>query len=190
MTIRDFQGSMPRIDARAYVDPTAVVIGNVTIGEHSSIWPMAVVRGDVNTVAIGAYTNIQDGGVIHCTHDGPYTPGGFATRIGDRVTIGHRAVIHACTIGELCLVGMSATIMDGAVLEPQVMLGAGSLVPPGKVLAGGCLWVGVPARRVRPLTTSELESLAYSAEHYVRLKDRYTAEGAGAAGGATRPSGN
>lgn len=181
---------MPRIDARAYVDPTAVVIGNVTIGEHSSIWPMAVVRGDVNTVAIGAYTNIQDGGVIHCTHDGPYTPGGFATRIGDRVTIGHRAVIHACTIGELCLVGMSATIMDGAVLEPQVMLGAGSLVPPGKVLAGGCLWVGVPARRVRPLTTSELESLAYSAEHYVRLKDRYTAEGAGAAGGATRPSGN
>jgi len=175
MTIRDFQGSEPRIHASAYVDPAAVVIGNVAIGEHSSIWPMAVVRGDVNTVEIGACTNVQDGSVIHCAHDGPYTPGGFATRIGDRVTIGHKAVVHACTIGELCLVGMSATIMDGAVLEPRVMLGAGSLVPPGKVLEGGCLWVGVPARRVRSLTQAELESLDYSAQHYVRLKNKYTA---------------
>jgi carbonic anhydrase/acetyltransferase-like protein (isoleucine patch superfamily) len=175
MAIRDFQGTTPRIHASAYVDPAAVVIGDVTVGEHTSIWPMAVVRGDVNSVVIGAYTNVQDGSVIHCTHDGPYTPGGYPTRIGDRVTIGHNAVVHACTVGEYCLVGMSATIMDGAVLEPRVMLGAGSLVPPGKVLEGGCLWVGVPAKRVRALTERELESLNYSAEHYVRLKNKYTA---------------
>jgi carbonic anhydrase/acetyltransferase-like protein (isoleucine patch superfamily) len=175
MAIRDFQGTTPRIDATAYVDPAAVVIGDVTVGEHTSIWPMAVVRGDVNSVVIGAYTNVQDGAVIHCTHDGPYTPGGYPTRIGDRVTIGHNAVVHACTVGEYCLIGMSATIMDGAVLEPRVMLGAGSLVPPGKVLEGACLWVGVPARRVRALTDRELDSLNYSAEHYVRLKNKYTA---------------
>jgi carbonic anhydrase/acetyltransferase-like protein (isoleucine patch superfamily) len=134
---------------------------------------MVVVRGDVNRIEIGACTNIQDGTVVHCTHDGPYTPGGFATTIGSHVTIGHKAVVHACTVGDHCLVGMSCTVMDGAVLEPKVILGAGALVPPGKTLEGGYLWVGVPARRMRPLTERELESLTYSAQHYAKLKDRY-----------------
>lgn len=173
MNIRQFAGVSPSVAPTAYVDPAAVVIGDVTIGEHSSLWPMVVARGDVNRIEIGDWTNIQDGSVLHCTHDGPYTPGGFATTIGSYVTIGHKAVVHACTVGDYCLVGMSCTVMDGAVLEPRVILGAGALVPPGKTLEGGYLWVGVPARRVRPLNDRENESLEYSARHYAKLKDRY-----------------
>jgi carbonic anhydrase/acetyltransferase-like protein (isoleucine patch superfamily) len=173
MNIRSFGGALPQIAASAYVDAAAVVIGDVSIGEHASLWPMVVVRGDVNRIEIGAFTNIQDGVVVHCTHDGPYTPGGFATTIGSHVTIGHNAVVHACMVGDYSLIGMSCTVMDGAVLEPKVMLGAGSLVPPGKRLEGGHLWVGVPARRIRALSAPELELLAYSAQHYAKLKDRH-----------------
>lgn len=173
MTIREFEGKLPRVAASAYVDASAVAIGDVSIGEHSSLWPTVVVRGDVNSIEIGDYTNIQDGAVIHCTHDGPFTPGGFATRIGSYVTVGHRAILHACTVGDYCLIGMAATVMDGAVLQPKVMLGAGSLVAPGKELEGGYLWVGVPAKKVRPLTAREFEMLEYSAAHYARLKDRH-----------------
>jgi len=173
MNIRHFGNNAPTIASTAYIDPAAIVIGDVSIGEHASVWPMVVVRGDVNRIHIGARTNIQDGAVVHCAHDGPYTPGGFTTHIGDHVTVGHNAVIHACTIGDSSLVGMSCTVMDGAVIEPRVMLGAGSLVPPGRRLEGGHLWVGAPARRVRSLTDAEIEALAYSAEHYVNLKNRY-----------------
>ena len=173
MTIRPFAGRSPVIAATAYIDPAAAVIGDVTIGEHSSLWPMVVVRGDVNRIAIGTHSNIQDGSVLHGTHDGKYTPGGFATTVGDYVTVGHKAIVHACTVGDYCLVGMATTIMDGAVLRPRVMLGAGALVPPGNVLDGGYLWVGVPAKRLRVLTDTEMEMLEYSALHYVRLKDRY-----------------
>jgi carbonic anhydrase/acetyltransferase-like protein (isoleucine patch superfamily) len=173
MNIRPFAGISPQIAVTAYVDAAAVVIGNVRIGEHASLWPMVVARGDVNRIEIGDFTNIQDGAVVHCTHDGPYTPSGFATTIGSHVTVGHNAVVHACNVGDYSLIGMSCTVMDGAVLEARVMLGAGSLVPPGKRLEGGYLWVGVPARRMRALNAAELESLAYSAQHYARLKDRH-----------------
>ena len=171
MAIRNFKDKIPKIDPDAYVDETAVVIGDVTIGEDSSIWPMAVARGDVQKITIGKRTNIQDACVLHVTHDGEYTPGGFPLTIGDSVTAGHRATLHACTIGNYCLIGMSATIMDGAVLGDRLIIAAGSLVPTGKKLEGGFLYVGSPVKQVRPLNENELKSLEYSADHYVEVKN-------------------
>jgi len=161
------------VGARAWIDPSAVVIGRVDIGEDASLWPTAVARGDVNFIRIGPRSNIQDGSVLHVTHDGPYSPGGLPLLIGEEVTVGHRVMLHACTVGDRCLLGMSSTVMDGAVLEDEVLLAAGSLVPPGKRLAAKSLYRGSPARRVRALSAEELEMLRYSAAHYVRLKERY-----------------
>lgn len=173
MSISAYRNVSPTLGARVYVDPSAVVIGKVTIGEDSSIWPTAVVRGDVHSITIGARTSIQDGSVLHVTHDGPYAPGGRALIIGSDVTVGHRAVLHACTIGNACLVGMGSIVLDAAVLEDLVMIGAGSVVAPGKRLETRGLYVGSPARRVRDLKQSEIDFLTYSAAHYVRLKDEY-----------------
>jgi len=173
MTIRDFTGISPVVSPSAYVDEAALVVGNVTLGDDVSIWPMTVLRGDVNVITIGAGTNVQDGSVLHVTHEHPDMPGGFALRIGENVTIGHRVILHGCTVGDYCLVGMGATVMDGAVLEPKVLLGAGSLVPPGKTLTAGYLWLGSPARKVRALTQKELDWLTYSASHYIELKNKY-----------------
>ena len=179
MNIRPYNGISPDIHSRVYVDASAVVIGDVVIGEDSSVWPMTVIRGDVEKIRIGARTNLQDGCILHVTHDGDYSPGGFPLTVGNDVTAGHRATLHACSIGSLCLIGMSATIMDGAVLEDRVVLGAGSLVPPGKVLESGYLYVGSPARKVRALSEKERDFLVYSARHYVNLKDRYLNNGSG-----------
>ena len=148
-----------------------MIIGDVRIGENSSVWPLTVIRGDVNRITIGADTNIQDGSVLHVSHQGPYNEQGGALNIGDQVTVGHKAILHACTIHNECLIGMGSTVMDDAIIEPQVILGAGSLVPGGKVLQSGYLWLGNPVKRVRPLTDSEKEFLSYSAQHYVRLKN-------------------
>ena len=175
MNVRPFLEEVPALGARVWIDPAAVVIGRVEIGDDASLWPMAVVRGDVNCIRIGARTNIQDASVLHVTHDGPYSPGGMPLLIGNEVTVGHRVMLHACTIGDHCLLGMSSTILDGAVLEEEVFLGAGSLVPPGKRLRTRSLYKGSPARRVRALSDEELQMLRYSAAHYVRLKDRYLA---------------
>ncbi|MGD8408164.1 MAG: gamma carbonic anhydrase family protein [Thiohalophilus sp.] len=173
MAIRDFENILPDLHPDAYVDETALVIGDVTIGKDSSIWPLTVVRGDVNRIRIGANTNIQDNSVLHVSHDGPYNPGGFALDIGDNVTVGHRVILHGCTIHNDCLVGMGSTIMDGVIVHPYTIIGAGSLVTPGKELEGGFLWLGSPARKVRELTDEERESIAYSAQHYVKLKNRH-----------------
>ena len=173
MTIRDFQGITPRIAETAFVDETAVVIGDVTIGADSSIWPMTVARGDVHSITIGERTNIQDASVLHVTHDGKYTPAGYPLVVGNDVTVGHRVTLHACTVGNLCLIGMSATIMDGAVIGDKTIIAAGSLIPTGKELEGGYLYVGSPAKRIRELTDQELESLEYSANHYVKMKDQH-----------------
>ena len=173
MTIRTLQGKKPNIADSAFIDETALVIGDVTIGEDSSIWPMTVVRGDVQKITIGKRTNIQDACVLHVTHDCIYTPGGFPLTIGDGVTAGHRATLHACTIGDYCLIGMSATIMDGAVLGDRLIIGAGSLVPAGKQLEGGYLYVGSPVKQLRPLNEDELKSLEYSADHYVEVKNMH-----------------
>lgn len=173
MAIRRFQGMEPKVAESAFVDEQSSVIGDVEIGADSSIWPMAVLRGDVNTIRIGARTSIQDGTVGHVTHDHPGEPGGYPLVVGDDVTVGHNVTLHGCTIGNQCLVGMGSTVLDGAVLEDGVFLAAGSLVPPGKVLEGGYLWVGSPVKKARPLNEDEKAWLTYSAKHYVRLKNQY-----------------
>jgi carbonic anhydrase/acetyltransferase-like protein (isoleucine patch superfamily) len=171
--LRPYLDHAPTLGARVFVDPTAVVIGQVDLGDDVSVWPMTVIRGDVNWIRIGPRTSVQDGSVLHVTHDGPYTPGGIPLVIGADVTIGHRAILHACTVGDRSLIGMGSTVLDGAVIEEEVFVGAGAIVSPGKRLERGGLYIGAPARRARDLTQEEIESLAYSAQHYVRIKDRY-----------------
>ncbi len=171
--IRSFLDWTPQIAPSAWVDEQATVVGQVTIGADSSIWPQAVIRGDIHRIEIGARTNVQDGSVLHVTHDSRYSPGGAPLLIGNDVTVGHNATLHACTIGNGCLIGMGSIVLDKAVLADGVMLGAGALVPPGKRLEGGYLWVGAPARRVRPLRDEEREYLLYSARHYVELMRRH-----------------
>ena len=174
MGIRTFQGITPLWGARVYVDEAATVIGDVVLGDDVSVWPGTVIRGDVNFIRIGARSNIQDGSVIHVTHDGPYgTPGGLATVIGEDVTIGHGAIVHACVIEDACLIGMGSTILDGAIVRKNGFVGAGALIPPGKIVGSGELWLGNPARCVRKLGDKDIEQLYYSAQHYVRLKDKY-----------------
>jgi carbonic anhydrase/acetyltransferase-like protein (isoleucine patch superfamily) len=176
MHIRPYNGVLPTLGARAYIDPAAAVIGDVVLGDDVSVWPLTVIRGDVNFIRIGDRTNIQDGTVIHVSHDGPHAKlGGFATRIGSDVTIGHKAIIHACTIEDAVLIGMGAIVLDGAVVKKHGFVGAGALLPPGKVVGEGELWLGNPARKARMLSDAEIEALYYSAGHYVRLKDQYLA---------------
>ncbi len=170
--IRPFKQSHPQIAESAWIDDSAVVIGDVTIGDDSSVWPMTVIRGDVNHIAIGARSNIQDGSVLHVTHAGKHYAGA-ALRIGDDVTVGHKVILHACTIGDRCLVGMGTIIMDKTVVEDDVIIGAGSLVAENKTLQSGYLYLGSPAKKIRPLTERELKFLRYSAEHYVELAREY-----------------
>ncbi len=169
--VRSYRGKHPQIASDAWVDESSIVIGEVMIGPRSSVWPLCVIRGDIHRIEIGAATNIQDGTVLHVSHDSRFMPGGAPAIIHDRVTVGHQAVLHGCEIRDLCLVGIGARILDRAVLEPHTMLGAGSLVPPGKVLESGYLWVGTPVRRVRPLKDRELEYLDYVAMNYTKLAD-------------------
>ncbi|MET0089006.1 MAG: gamma carbonic anhydrase family protein [Candidatus Thiodiazotropha sp.] len=173
--IRPFETHVPRIEDDAWVDETAVVIGDVHIASQASVWPMCVIRGDVHRIRIGARTNIQDGSVLHVSHDSYYLPGGRPLTIGEGVTVGHRVMLHGCEIADGCFIGMNSTILDGAVLESGAMLGAGSLVPQGRRLEGGYLWLGRPARRVRALSEKEKEIIDYTAGHYVRLSERYEA---------------
>jgi carbonic anhydrase/acetyltransferase-like protein (isoleucine patch superfamily) len=174
MPVRPYRDILPRQGERVYVDPAATLVGDVVLGDDVSLWPGAVVRGDVNFIRIGARTNVQDGAVVHVSHDGPHAKlGGFATVIGADVTIGHKAIIHACRIEDAVLVGMGAIVLDGAVLRKHAFVGAGALVAPGKEVGEGELWLGNPAKKVRMLSDAEIEALYYSAGHYVRLKDDY-----------------
>ena len=173
MSIRAFKNISPQLGEKTYIDASAVIIGDVTLADHVSVWPTVVIRGDVSSVTIGAATNIQDGSVLHVSHAGKFAPEEAPLIIGKGVTIGHRAVVHACTVGDFCLIGIGAIILDNAVLEDYVMLGAGALVPPGKVLQSGYLYIGSPAKKTRALSDSEKEFLEYSSAHYVQLKDEY-----------------
>ena len=173
--IRSFADKIPTIAQTAFVDETALVIGDVVLGAESSIWPMTVVRGDIHHIRIGERSNIQDGSILHVTHDSQYKPGGSPLVVGDDVTVGHGVILHACTIGSRCLIGMGSIVMDDAVIEDGAMLGAGSLVNTGKQIEAGYLWLGRPARRVRELTDGEKEYIKYSASHYVDVMKRHRA---------------
>lgn len=173
MSVSVYKDKYPVFGKRVFVHSTAVVIGDVTTGDDVSFWPFSVTRGDVNSIRIGDRSNVQDGAVLHVTHDGPYTPGGRELIIGCDVTIAHRATLHACTLGDRILIGIGAIVLDNVVIEDDVMVAAGSLVPPGKSLHGGGLYKGSPAQRVRELTEDEIENLSYSARHYVVVKNDY-----------------
>ncbi len=177
MAIRKYQQHLPQLGERVFVDASAVVIGDVELGEDSSVWPMTVIRGDMHRIRIGARTSVQDGSVLHVTHAGPFNPDGFPLIIGDEVTIGHKVTLHGCTLGNRILVGMGSIVMDGAVVEDEVIIGAGSLVPPGKRLESGYLYVGSPVKQARPLTDKERNFFSYTADNYVKIKDQHLAEG-------------
>jgi len=171
--IRPFLDKHPVLGQRVYVDPACTIIGEVELGDDVSVWPGTVIRGDVNHVRIGARSNVQDGSIIHVSHDSPYNKGGYPTLVGEGVTIGHGCIIHACTIGDYCLIGMGACILDGAVIEANAFIAAGAVIGPGKRVRSGELWAGNPARPMRQLSEKDIEGLRYSADHYVRLKDKY-----------------
>ena len=171
--IRSFKNTTPSIGKNSYIDESAVVIGDVVIGENCSVWPLTVIRGDINKIRIGDNTNIQDGSVLHVTHRGEYNPDGAELHIGNEVTIGHKALLHGCRIGNQCLIGMGSIITDNAIIEDLVIIGSGSLVPPGKVLESGYLYLGNPVTQKRALTEREIEYLSYVADHYVLLTQHY-----------------
>ncbi|NQX87191.1 MAG: gamma carbonic anhydrase family protein [Halioglobus sp.] len=174
--LRRFKGHSPEVGKRVFIDPSAVVLGQVVLGDDVSIWPQVAIRGDVHHIRIGAETNVQDGAVLHVTHAGPYNPDGWPLIIGHQVTIGHSATLHGCHIGDRVLVGMCATIMDGADIAPEVVIAAGALVTPGKRLHSGRLYAGRPAREMRTLSETEMAYFVYSAENYVQLKNQHIAE--------------
>ena len=174
--IRSFRGQHPQLDASVWVDPSAVIIGDVKIGADCSVWPTAVIRGDMHSIRIGEKCSIQDGSVVHITHASPFNKGGFPLNMGDEVTVGHKVILHGCTIGSRILIGMGSIVMDGACVEDEVIIGAGSVVPPGKQLASGYLYVGSPVKQVRPLTDKERGLFSYMAANYVKLKDEFLTE--------------
>lgn len=171
--IRPYLEHTPQIDQSCYIDEMAVVIGDVVLGKNVSVWPFAVIRGDVNCIRIGENSNVQDHCMLHVSHKNAAKPEGSPLTIGEDVTIGHHVTLHGCTIGDRVLVGINTVILDDVIIENDVMIGAGSLVPPRKVLKSGYLYVGSPVQQVRPLTEKELAFLPYSAHHYVKVKNNY-----------------
>lgn len=176
MNIRRFQKISPTLGNAVYVDESAVVIGDVVLGDDCSVWPQAVIRGDMHRIRIGERTSIQDGSVLHITHASRYNENGWPLTIGSDVTIGHRTVLHGCTIGNRILIGNGAIVMDGAIIEDEVIVGANALVPPGKTLASGFLYVGSPCKPARELTEQEKTFFLYTAANYVKLKNQYRLE--------------
>ncbi|MBG0760862.1 gamma carbonic anhydrase family protein [Vibrio cidicii] len=175
-SIRSYKGIYPQIGARVYIDSSSVLVGDIHIGDDSSIWPLVAARGDVNHIRIGERSNIQDGSVLHVTHKNAANPDGYPLLIGNDVTIGHKVMLHGCTIKDRVLVGMGAIVLDGVIIEEEVMIGAGSLVPPGKVLESGYLYVGSPVKQARPLTDKERAFLQKSADNYVQNKNDYLSQ--------------
>lgn len=173
---RSYRGITPLLGQAVYIDQSSVLVGDITLGDDSSIWPLVAARGDVNKITIGARTNIQDGTVLHVTRKSASNPNGNPLIIGNDVTVGHKCMLHGCSLGDRILVGMGAIIMDGAVVEDDVFIGAGSLVPPNKTLKSGFLYVGNPVKQARELKESEAKFLKQSAINYVELKAEYLAD--------------
>jgi len=176
MTLRTYKGIAPTLGAGVYIDASSVLVGDIELAADVSIWPLVAARGDVNYIRIGARTNIQDGSVLHLSRPSKGKPAGSPLIIGEDVTVGHKVMLHGCTLGNRILIGMGAIVMDDVIVEDDVIIGAGSLVPPGKRLASGYLYVGSPAKQARALTEAELAFLKESAVNYVQLKDEYLAE--------------
>jgi carbonic anhydrase/acetyltransferase-like protein (isoleucine patch superfamily) len=177
MTIRAYKGVLPKLAAGVYIDESSVIVGDIEIGQDVSIWPLVAARGDVNYIRIGARTNIQDGSVLHLSRPSKGKPAGSPLVIGEDVTVGHKVMLHGCTLGNRILVGMGAIVMDDVIVEDDVIIGAGSLVPPGKRLQSGFLYVGSPVKQARALTDAERQFLSESAANYVVLKNEYLQEG-------------
>jgi carbonic anhydrase/acetyltransferase-like protein (isoleucine patch superfamily) len=173
MTIRSYRNITPSFDSSVYIDESAVLVGDIELGEQSSIWPLVAARGDVNVIRTGQRTNVQDGSVLHVTRKSQQYPDGIPLLIGDDVTVGHKCMLHGCQLGNRILVGMGAIIMDGAVVQDDVFIAAGSLVAPNKVLESGYLYVGNPAVKKRLLKNSEMAFLKQSAINYVELSRDY-----------------
>ena len=166
MTVRSVPGRVPRIHAGAWVDPAALVIGDVELAEGVSIWPFTIVRGDQdNYIRVGRNSNVQNNSVLHVTPD-------FPCIIGEGVTIGHRCVVHACTVGNNVRIGIGAVVLTGAVIEDNAQVGAGAVVAPGKVVPAGTLVMGVPAKPVRQMSEAELDDIRRNAREYVDLWHR------------------
>jgi carbonic anhydrase/acetyltransferase-like protein (isoleucine patch superfamily) len=175
MTIRAYKGITPKLASGVYVDESSVLVGDIELAEDVSVWPLVAARGDVNYIRIGARTNIQDGSVLHLSRPSKGKPEGSPLIIGEDVTVGHKVMLHGCTLGNRILVGMGAIVMDDVIVEDEVIIGAGSLVPPGKRLQSGYLYVGSPVKQARPLNEAEKAFLAESAANYVLLKNEYLA---------------
>jgi len=171
--LRSYNNITPTIGKNVYIDSSSVIVGDITLDDDVSIWPLVAARGDVNTIKIGARTNIQDGTVLHVTRRSTGNPDGNLLSIGEDVTVGHKCMLHGCVLGDRILVGMGAIIMDGVIVEDDVFIGAGTLVPPNKVLKSGFLYMGNPAKQARPLNDKEAQFLKESATNYVRLKNEY-----------------
>jgi len=171
--IRSYKNIMPTLGKEVLIDESAVIVGDIELATDVSIWPLVAARGDVNTIRIGARTNIQDGTVLHVTRKTPSHPDGNPLVIGEDVTVGHKCMLHGCTLGDRILVGMGAIIMDGAIVEDDVFIGAGTLVPPNKTLKSGYLYMGNPMKQARLLKDSEVSFLKQSALNYVKLKNDY-----------------
>lgn len=174
--IRPFKQTFVQLDSSVYVDDSSILVGDIVLGEDSSVWPLCAARGDVNIIRIGQRTNIQDGTILHVSRPSPANPNGYPLLIGDEVTVGHKCMLHGCVIGNRVLVGMGAIVMDGAIVEDDVMIAAGSLISPNKRLESGYLYVGNPAKQKRPLKEQEIAFLKASADNYVRLKNVYLSE--------------
>lgn len=166
----------PNIGSNVYLHPSSVINGAVTLGDDVSVWPLVVIRGDVHHISVGAGTNIQDHSVLHTTHAGPHNPNGYPLTVGANITIGHRVILHGCTLEDACFVGMGSIIMDGVTVQSGAYLGAGCLVPPGKTLESGWLYMGQPAKAIRKLTADEAAFIHYSATNYQKLKDQYLSQ--------------
>lgn len=174
--LRRYKDLFPVIADRVMIDASSVIIGDVRLADDVSIWPLVAARGDVNYIQIGARSNIQDGSVLHVTHKSAKNPEGNPLIVGEDVTVGHKVMLHGCTIGNRVLVGMGSILLDGVIVEDDVMIGAGSLVPQHKHLESGYLYLGSPVKQIRPLKEAELEGLRYSANNYVKWKDDYLSQ--------------
>ncbi|WP_019615933.1 gamma carbonic anhydrase family protein [Psychromonas ossibalaenae] len=174
--LRAYRDTFPKIGDSVYIDPFSSLIGDVELADDVSIWPMCVLRGDVNHIKVGKRTNIQDGSVLHVARKGEASIEGYSLHIGEDVTVGHKAMLHACQIGDRVLIGMGAIVLDNARIDDDVILAAGALVPPNKHLPSGYLYVGSPAKAARKLTEQEFAFLKRSACHYVKLKNEYIEE--------------